>query len=660
MYIAVIGLVPLGLMSYVTLDGVNRLAAQAPKRLQNEAINVLEALDRLLAERYRDVQVLAQNAIFLREDLWRPEGGKTNLLIEELNAYVAISQVNRLTMLVSPEGKLLGVNNLDAQGKPLTVEKLYDYDFSKAPWLKDAVKGNFLVKAAHGAVISHVSREEVLKIASGGGEIKTVGFSSPVKDETGKVVAVVHNLMDLKAVEDLTQQLWQELAHQGLGTTVIRVASPVGGLISWGRDPVLAEQTDRETKARQEARRIENERLAALGKPIPEPQGANQPWKDITRGQSGNALVYQTDRDRWEWTGYAASDGVPGFPGLDWKAVVMESEANVMADSRRLMWFATGLGSLSLVLVGITVWILRRQVVRPLMRIHQRLSAVMSDLLGSSQVMNENGVSLSRSATEQAASLEETSAASEQLSNTTKQNAEHAQRAQDQVQEESRRMDRAGQTLGQLSESMDRLAQSGNRTQKIVRTINEIAFQTNLLALNAAVEAARAGSAGAGFAVVADEVRSLANRAAAAASETSQLIEGSLHDIERGVQLTRQTSGEFEQMRLGLEAAAKEVVQIAQSSRDQAGGFQQISGALAELDGTTQQNAAVAEQTSSSAQELHNQAQELNQTVLSLQMLITGGRQLELGLEGTVPQPKSQVRRKRTHTESQAMAHSTH
>ena len=95
-------------------------------------------------------------------------------------------------------------------------------------------------------------------------------------------------------------------------------------------------------------------------------------------------------------------------------------------------------------------------------------------------------------------------------------------------------VDEANHAMIELTGSMKEITTASEETAKIIKTIDEIAFQTNLLALNAAVEAARAGEAGAGFAVVADEVRNLAMRAAEAAKNTANLIEGSVKKIKKG------------------------------------------------------------------------------------------------------------------------------
>src|SRR5690349_15877314 len=166
----------------------------------------------------------------------------------------------------------------------------------------------------------------------------------------------------------------------------------------------------------------------------------------------------------------------------------------------------------------------------------------------------------------------------------------------------------ANAKLSELVGSMADIRESSGRVAKIIKTIDEIAFQTNILALNAAVEAARAGSAGMGFAVVADEVRALAQRSADAAKNTSGIIAESIaaaqdafkrvDDVKRSISAVNQTS-----MRVRLLVDG-----IADASRQQATGVEQVTRAVAEMERVTLTTAATAQQSAAASEELNAQA----------------------------------------------------
>jgi len=92
--------------------------------------------------------------------------------------------------------------------------------------------------------------------------------------------------------------------------------------------------------------------------------------------------------------------------------------------------------------------------------------------------------------------------------------------------------------------------------------------------------------------VVAEEVRSLAQRAAASAQTTAELVAGIVTKVTDGESPVRQTADDFQQVAASTAKAQHLVEEIAVASHDQAQGIEQISRAMAGMDEVVQNNAA--------------------------------------------------------------------
>lgn len=216
----------------------------------------------------------------------------------------------------------------------------------------------------------------------------------------------------------------------------------------------------------------------------------------------------------------------------------------------------------------------------------------MSSAVG--QALHISGV-LSDSSSREAASIEETSASLDEIASMVRQNAINTKEANDLMLKAQTAIKKANESMNELTQSMQAIARASEQTQKIVKSIDEIAFQTNLLALNASVEAARAGEAGAGFAVVADEVRNLAMRATESAKNSSTLIEDIVSKVKAGENLVNTTGTAFREVRENSDRVVQLVGGIASASQEQSQGIEQVNKAIAEMSMVTQQNAANAE-----------------------------------------------------------------
>jgi methyl-accepting chemotaxis protein len=276
-------------------------------------------------------------------------------------------------------------------------------------------------------------------------------------------------------------------------------------------------------------------------------------------------------------------------------------------------------GLLVLAVVMAAFWFMNRQmIVRPLTAFIDRLAHTSDETATGSAEIARASTSLADAATKQAAGIEETSASVQELASMVRTTAGNTQAAQSLAGEAKAAADRGQEAMAALAGAIAEIKANADRTAKIVKTIDEIAFQTNLLALNAAVEAARAGEAGKGFAVVAEEVRNLAGRAGEAARNSAELIEASVKSADGAVGLGKDAAAVITQLADSSKKVADLAGEIAASTREQDAGLAQITTAMQEMDKGTQTTAAGAEENSATSQALQQQVDELNRLVEEL------------------------------------------
>ena len=233
---------------------------------------------------------------------------------------------------------------------------------------------------------------------------------------------------------------------------------------------------------------------------------------------------------------------------------------------------------------------------------------------GTVQV-SQGSQAISQGATEQASAIEQLNASVSKIAEQTRQNAIGANQANELTKSAAAEAKLGNEQMQAMQNAMTQINDASRSISKIIKVIDDIAFQTNILALNAAVEAARAGANGKGFAVVAEEVRNLAARSAAAAKETTELIEGSLTKTEAGTMIAADTAKSLTAIVKGVDKSAQLVEEIASASDDQASAIAQVNLGIVQMSQVVQANSATSEETAAAAEELSSQAEMLKDMV---------------------------------------------
>jgi methyl-accepting chemotaxis protein len=599
------GAIPALLIAVLAFRLTTRMTDSKIKSFHQITVDFADKVERNFFERYGDVQAFALNHIIQDRSFWYKVGSKENPLASTINGYTRLYGIYPLSFLVDLEGRVIAVNDRLPDGKPADTTWFYSKNFKDAPWFKACLEGRFLKSdTLDGTYVEDFHADpDVQRITGGPGYV--VGFSAPVKDASGKVIAVWRNAADFHLVDNIAQELFKGLEHDEYHDAEVTILDREGRIIL-DYDPYLR---GGQTEVVYDPAVIQKLNLVQAGV---------QAAAAAVSGQAGVMRSWHARKQGWTYAGYVGSKGALGYPGLGWSYLVRIPESAALAESHKQMRELAVASAISLLVILFGAWLLARNISGPLLRRFDSILGGSAELKSISQQTSQSSQALADSALKQAASLEETSASLEEMNSMTAQNAESALRAQSTAHDARQSADAGAERMNAMQGAMRAIEGANGEITAILKTIDEIAFQTNILALNAAVEAARAGESGAGFAVVAEEVRALAQRSAAAAKESGAKIEGSLARIREGAQLTEGVAADFTQIQAKVRELEKIVTDIATASREQKEGITQINSAVSDLDKSTQANTAVAEESAASGVQLNAEAAQLSQLVAEL------------------------------------------
>lgn len=227
-----------------------------------------------------------------------------------------------------------------------------------------------------------------------------------------------------------------------------------------------------------------------------------------------------------------------------------------------------------------------------------------SQLAEATQLLSEGTVS-------QTSSIEKLVMDMNNVVDSINQNSENGNLINERLNTLDTKIQDSSQQMEHLLRIVDQIEEMSSDIQKIVGTIDSIAFQTNILALNASVEAARAGENGRGFAVVAEEVSSLASRSSDASKKTGELIEKCITGIAQAKESADVTASALESIVTDSAEIARSFDSISEATREEARKANSIRMEINNISDVVQSNSSTAQETAASTEALSQQAQTL-------------------------------------------------
>jgi methyl-accepting chemotaxis protein len=193
--LVLVGPVPMAVASFLSYrQAAGDLAEKAGVAQAEVAYNAVDKLDRNLFERYGDVQAFAGSDPARSMDPARIRGWMDTTM----GIYTPIY---KLMVVADTRGRIVAVNRVTLDGKPLDTSALIGRDVSDEAWFKTAAGGK-LEEAE--TFVEDLHEDPLMRDVYGdGARSLAMNFTYPIKDDAGKIVGVWSNRFNWEVAQSV-------------------------------------------------------------------------------------------------------------------------------------------------------------------------------------------------------------------------------------------------------------------------------------------------------------------------------------------------------------------------------------------------------------------------------------------------------------------------
>jgi len=296
-----IGIVPVAIVGFISYTRASSALSNDAGKAQAElAYNASDKVDRNLFERYGDVQAFAKSDPAKSMDPARLKVWMDTMM----GTYTPIYN---LMVVADASGKIVAVNGVDLDGKPISSESLVGTDVKSDDWFQKAASGNLKDGATY--VESLHTDALMARVYGEGSKSFAMNFTYPIKDDQGKIVGVWTNRFNWSVLETILSDVLKRVHEGGAKSTKLSVLSADGTLLA-SDDPAAV---------------------------LKEKFGNDAVVTRVSQdGASGNVAGKSSSSSPDQFLGFFHEAGYSVYPGLGWGFVAAQDKSEAIASASSL------------------------------------------------------------------------------------------------------------------------------------------------------------------------------------------------------------------------------------------------------------------------------------------------------------------------------------